>query len=98
MNKVQETPLSHYEVEELACKILGLDYDEIDADSEVIEAKLYDDLNMEWDSFQTVIQRLLPLIEKAKSGLTEETYVGFADKENGVWLVKTPVPKESKQD
>lgn len=37
---MKKAKLSELDVEELACFVCGLDYDEIDADTEVIEDKL----------------------------------------------------------
>ena len=80
-----------YEIEELACKITGLDYDEIDADTQVIEDKLMDELGIDLQQFQEIVDRLMPLIMIANSGLTESTYKGFADILNGIWFTKMKV-------
>lgn len=80
-----------YEVEELACKIIGLCYDEIDADESIINEKLNEEFYIDLDIFQDIIERLLPLIEKGKSPLTNNIFKGFADKENQIWLVKSEV-------
>lgn len=87
-----ETANTHiYEIEELACKITGLDYAAIAADTEIIEARLMDDLNVDLQQFQEIVERLLPLIMISKSELTETNYKGFADIENSIWLTKTPI-------
>lgn len=87
-----ETANTHiYEIEKLACKITGLDYHEIDADTQIIEDELLDELDIDLQQFQKIIERLLPLIMIAHSGLTEKSYKGFANIEAGVWLVKTEV-------
>lgn len=89
--KIQTSPTHIFNIEELACKITGLDYDEIDADSQLIDEKLMDELGVDIQQFQGIIERLLPLVQIAHSGMTEKTYKGFADIENGLWLVKTEV-------
>jgi len=81
--------LHPFEIEELACVITGLDYDEIDADNEKIEQALMDEFEISFDSFFEIISRLLPLIQVANSGLTNTTFKGFADIENFRWLTKT---------
>ncbi len=87
-----ETANTHiFEIEQLACKITGLDYDEIDANTEIIESKLMDDLGVDLSQFQEIVERLLPLIMIANSGLTEKTYKGFAEIEKSVWLTKMEV-------
>lgn len=87
--KIQTAETHIYEVEELACKITGLDYDEIDADTQVIEDALMQELGVDLQQFQEIIERLLPLVHIANSGITEKVYKGFANHEQGVWLVKT---------
>lgn len=80
-----------FEIEELACKILGLDYEEIDADTQVIEDKMSEEFYIDLDIFQEIVSRLLPLVDVGRSELTGEGFKGFADVENKTWLVKTEV-------
>jgi len=89
--KIENASTHIYQIEELACKITGLDYDEIDANTEIIENKLMDELGVDLQQFQEITERLLPLIMIANSGMTENTYKGFADIEKGLWFVKTVV-------
>lgn len=77
-----------FEIEVLACKITNLDYDEIDADNAIIDEALMDKFGCCFDQFCDIINRLAPLIAVSKSELTEKTYKGFADIENGIWLSK----------
>lgn len=86
-----------FDIEELACKILGIDYDEIDADTQIIEEKLNDEFYIDLDVFQEIISRLLPLIMVNESPLTNEVYKGFADIERSAWLVKTIVEVKPKK-
>lgn len=79
------------DVEELACHITGLDYDEIDADTSIIQEKLYDEFGCDLDQFTDLIQRLLPLIDVGSSPLTNKRYKGFSDTEKQIWLVKCEV-------
>jgi len=80
-----------FEIEELACKITGLDYDEIDADERQIEEALIDQFGCDFNQFCLMISRLIPLIDIADSGLTGKRYKGFADIENGIWLTKIEI-------
>lgn len=88
---IAKTKLTSLEVEELACKITGLDYDEIDADTQIIEEKLYEEFEIDLENFANIISRLLPLIDVGESPLTQKVYKGFSDVEKQMWLVKTEV-------
>ena len=79
------------DIEELACKITGLDYDEIDADTETINEKLEEGFNIDLYVFRDIISRLLPLIDVGESPLTNKRYKGFSDVEKKCWLVKTEI-------
>lgn len=83
--------IDSFEVEELACHITGLDYDEIDADTEKIDESLQEEFGCDLNQLTHIIQRLLPLIDVGKSPLTNERYKGFADSEQGIWFVKTKI-------
>ena len=89
--EILRVPVSEYDIEELACKILGLDIDEIDADTQIIEDKMAEEYYIDLDTFRRIIERLLPLIDVGTSGLTGERFKGFADVANKCWLVKTEV-------
>lgn len=91
MSKIETAQTHIYEVEELACKVTGLDYDEIDADTQTIEDKLMDELGVDLQQFQEIVERLLPLVMVAHSGMTEKSYKGFADIKNSMWYVKTEI-------
>ncbi|MGL4956592.1 MAG: hypothetical protein ACRC9X_05385 [Bacteroidales bacterium] len=88
---VKQIKVEMFDVEELACKITGLDYDEIDADTATIEERLYDDFGCYLEQFRIIIQRLLPLIDKGESPITGKVYKGFADTEKNCWIVKGEV-------
>ena len=79
-------------VEELACHILDLDYNEIDADTEIIEDKLIEKFDIDLNTFTNIVSHLLPLIDAGKSPLTEKMYKGFSN-QKGLWLLKISVPE-----
>lgn len=87
--KTNKMELSRIEVEELACVITGLNYDDIDGDEVIIEEKLYNEFNLDLDMFHDLILKLTPLIMVAKSPLTEIVYKGFANIEEKRWILKT---------
>jgi hypothetical protein len=76
------------DIEELACYIAGLDYDEIDADEEIIEEKLQEQFGCDLRQFKDIIQRLLPLIDVGTSPITTKRYKGFYGTEKAIWFVK----------
>ena len=84
--EIKEANAHPFEIEELACKILGIDYDEIDADTEIIENEIYEQFGIDLEIFQTVINRLLPLVDVGRSELTNTVFQGFGD--GNCWLVK----------
>lgn len=86
--EIEKAKVDQFDAEELACKILGLDYDEIDADLNIIEEALYDQLEISWDSFIDIVSRLLPLVDIDQSELTGIKYKGFSDAKRQYWLVK----------
>lgn len=55
-----------FETEELACSLVGLDNDEIDADSQIIEEHLYEKYGMDLEQFHLLMSKLLPMIEGKK--------------------------------
>jgi hypothetical protein len=90
-NKMKLAKISTLQTEELACYITGLDYDEIDANEEIIDEKLQEEFGCDLQQFTVIIQRLLPLIDVGSSPLTQKRYKGFSDIENGMWFVKIEV-------
>lgn len=77
----------HYtEIEELACHILGLDYDEVDYNE--IEMEIIERFNCDFDGFHNIIELLLPTLETGHSPLTETSYIGFANKKTKEWIIK----------
>lgn len=89
--KIKEEYTDSFEIEELACKILGIDYEAIDGDTQVIEEELYEKLDIDLSIFQGIINRLLPLIHVEKSQLTGQIYRGFADVDKSCWIVKREI-------
>jgi hypothetical protein len=88
LKKVESANIHYFDLEELACKVTGLDYDEIDADSAIIEETIHEVFDCSMDTFGDIVARLLPLVDVGASPLTEKVYKGFSDTENKVWLIK----------
>lgn len=69
------------DIEEVACTVLGLDYEdyeEADDCTEQIENILIDEMNIDLDTLEQIISKLLPTIDVGKSPLTGITYKGFS--------------------
>lgn len=81
--------LNSLDVEELACKIVGLDYDEIDANEEMIEDAMEERYGISLDVFADILSKLLPMVDVGTSPISGKTYKGFADVEKQIWLLKT---------
>lgn len=87
--QVKKATVHVFDMEELACKIMGIDYDEIDADTEVIEEELYNQFEIDLENFSEIVNRLLPLIDIGESPLTKQKFKGFSTGQ--MWLAKIPV-------
>ena len=87
--KVAKANVHQFDMEELACKILGIDYDEIDADTQIIEEELYNQFETDLENFSDIVSRLLPLIDIGESLFTKEKFKGFSTGQ--MWLAKVPV-------
>lgn len=86
---MKKANLDRLDIEELACYLAGLDYDEIDADENIIEEHIYAEFGIDLEQFTELINRLLPMIDVGKSPLTNKRYKGFA--QPGIWLVKIEI-------
>lgn len=82
-------------IEELACMILGIEYDtfaeEEEDETEQIEDILIDRMNIDLDTLYSIVKKLLPLIEIGESPLTGICYKGFVKKLNGLggkWVAR----------
>ena len=69
------------DIEEVDCAVLGLeyeDYEEADDCTEQIENILIEEMNIDLDTLERIVSKLLPLIEIGKSPLTGIAYKGFS--------------------
>ena len=73
-------------IEELAAHILGVDVDE---NWDELDDLLVDKFNIDLHILEQITEKLLPLCHVAKGAFSGNVYCGFADKANGVWIVKT---------
>ena len=82
--------IKQFELEELACRITGLDYDKIDADNDIIDERLYNEFNIDLEVLTRLINKLLPLIDVGRSPITSDRYKGFSD-QRGMWYCKETI-------
>lgn len=69
------------DIEEVACTVLRLeyeDYEEADDCTEQIENILIEEMNIDLDTLEQIISKLLPTIDVGKSPLTGNMYKGFS--------------------
>ena len=92
-NKIKRINADWDEVIELACEITGTDIETVYGNFDVIEDALYEKLNIDFDSFHEIINRLLPLIDVGKSPLSGKFFKGFSKIEDGrgCWIVKAEI-------
>ena len=90
--KIKRTELDSYEVYILGLTILGEnteDEEKIDEDY-FYDAFVSADIEIDFGSFKEIVCRLFPLIDVAKSPLTNKIYKGFSKYKEGFkeWLIK----------
>lgn len=76
------------EIEELACLMLGKDYDSIinNYDESVIERMFYDRYDISLEDFERILKDLIKFTNPWKSPITGEIYQGFVISENNTGL------------
>lgn len=89
--KVEMIKVSPIDLEELAATITGINYDHPEYRSSEVEEILNDRFKIDIETLTDIVARLLPLIHVAKSPLTGTVYKGFADINNGTWILKTQI-------
>lgn len=79
--------MNYLELQELACAILGLDYDKLvdNGEEDEIDKSLYNKFGIDIDQFGDLVKALLPLTMPLKSSLTNEWHYCFGKVDHG-WL------------
>lgn len=82
--------IEYYEIEELACCMLGKDYDSIvnNYGEDVIEKMFYEEYNITLEEFGCIINDLIKFTPTWESPLTGNLYQGFLVKENNNGLMR----------
>ena len=89
---VKKSNIDMMDIEELACKIIGIDIDDpdVDGDTQIIEENLFADLGIDLEQFKVIVDRLMPLIDIGDSPLTNKRYKGFSN-QNGLFIAKIEI-------
>lgn len=79
--------MKYWDAEELACQILGLDYDTIvdEGREDEIDEGLNDKFEISMEQFLDIADELLKLTPLVKSELTGSAYHAFGVSEGGSW-------------
>ena len=88
----------YYEVLELACLMMGGDYETIvnEGDERKIEIMLFDKYGIDIDQFELLIKDLIKFTPTWKSLLTESIYQGFVTSEKDTGLMIAIIKREVK--
>lgn len=82
--------MSYWDTQELACAILGLNYDDLvdeGRENEIDEA-LYEKFEISMEQFENIVEALLPFTPVVKAGLSGKMYHAFVNEKEGLMLVK----------
>lgn len=92
-NKIKTIVADYNDVMDLACEITGLNVKKVNNNFSLVEDTLLDELNIDFDSFHEIVNRLLPLIDVGESPLTKKRFKGFSKIEDGMgcWIVRTEI-------
>jgi hypothetical protein len=84
------------EIEELACLMLGKDYDSIidNYEESVIENMFYEEYNITLEDFEHILDDLIKFTNFWESPLTGKLYQGFIIQENDKSLSRAIIKKE----
>lgn len=77
-------------IEELIAKVCGVDVDE---NFENLDEILWDKFEIDFDNFEKLINKLLPLCDVGVSPLTGIKSRGFSDREYPCWIMRIEEPK-----
>lgn len=84
------------EIEELACLMLGKDYDSIvdNYEESIIEDMFYEEYNTTLEDFEHLLKDLVKFTNSWKSPITNEVYQGFVTLENDKGLMRAIIKEK----
>ena len=82
--------MMYYELQELACAVLGLNSDELidEGRENEIDQAIYDKFEISMEQFENIVAALLPFTPVVEAGLSGTMYNAFVENEKGLMLVK----------
>lgn len=90
---MKKADISTCDLEELACYITDLDYNQVDEDDSynIIELRLHEKFSIDMETFREILSRLLPLANSGTSPITGQRFKGFTDQAESYWIMKMEV-------
>lgn len=87
------------EVQELACAILGLNYDDLvdEGRESEIEEKLYEKFEISMEQFFNIVEALLPYTPIVQAGISGNKYHAFVNEKECLMIVKQQVVEEGEK-
>lgn len=84
------------EIEELACLMLGKDYDNIvnNHNEDIIDKLFYNEYNIDLSDFWHILEDLIKFTNPWKSPITDQIYQGFVVQENENGLMRAIIKEE----
>ena len=88
--------MSYDEVQELACLMLGKDYDSIvnNYDEDTIDEAFYKEYGVDMDNFYRIVEDLIKFTPSWKSPLTKQLYQGFVVPEGDKGLMRAIIKEK----
>lgn len=85
--------MKYYEIEEIACAVLNLDYDDLcnEGREGEIEDRLFEKFEVSFEQFGDIVNALLPLTPVVEAGFSGKLYHAFVNKKAGIMIVKREV-------
>lgn len=84
------------EIEELACLMLGKDYDSIvdNYEESIIDDMFYEEYNVTLEDFEHLLDDLIKFTNPWKSYITGDVYQGFVIQENDSGLMRAIIKEK----
>lgn len=89
----------YYEAQELACAILGVNYDDLvdEGREDEIEEAIYVKFGIDMEQFTNIVEALLPFTPIVQAELTGNKYHAFVNEKEGLMIVKQQVVEEGEK-
>ena len=87
------------DVQELACAILNLNYDDLvnEGRENEIEKALYEKYEIDMEQFCKIVGALLPFTPIVQAGISGNKYHAFVNEKESLMIVKQKVGEEDKK-